>query len=191
MCTRKNTKFFILFFIIDVIKPFRWLIVAQLLVAVIWAIDMSLRPTLIKAMLNKISKVLPSQAFDALLPQVIFYIFMSIIIVVIFRFYEWLLLRLHPNLKKHIGILLMSRAMNHSQNFYQNHFSGSIANQINDVTNAVPNFLDTLIDQLFSHFLALSIAIYTVWLIDLKFAIGLIIWIIIFLTISIKFSKKV
>ena len=103
MFTQKNTISLILLFIMDAIKPFRWFIAGQCLIAIIWAIDMSLRPYLIKAMLNKIHTVLPSQAFDVLLPQAIFYIFMSIIIVVIFRFYEWLLLRFHPNLKKHIG----------------------------------------------------------------------------------------
>ena len=106
MFTQKNTRSLILLFIMDAIKPFRWFIAGQCLIAIIWAIDMSLRPYLIKAMLNKIHTVLPSQAFDVLLPQAIFYIFMSIIIVVIFRFYEWLLLRFHPNLKKHIGVHL-------------------------------------------------------------------------------------
>lgn len=190
MFAQKNTTSFIWLFIIDAIRPFRWLIAGQCLVAIVWAIDMSLRPYLIKAMLNKIHEVLPSQAFEILLPQAIFYIFMSIIIVVTFRFYEWLLLRFHPNLKKHIGVILMGRMMNHSQNFYQNHFSGSIANKINDVNNGIPNILDALIDQFFSHILALSIAIYTVWLVDLKFAIALILWITIFLTVSIKLSKK-
>ena len=190
MVEQDNTRSFSLLFIIDAIKPFRWLIAGQYMVAVIWAIDMSLRPYLIKVMLNKIHTVLPLQAFDFLLPEAIFYIATSIIIVVTFRFYEWLLLRFHPNLKKHIGIILMSRIMNHSQNFYQNHFSGSIANKINDVTSGIPTILDIFIDQFFSHILALLIALYTVWLIDLKFAIGLIFWIMLFLIVSIKLSRK-
>ena len=190
MFTQKNNKSLILLFIIDAIKPFRWLIAGQFMVAVIWAIDMSLRPSLIKVMLNKIPTILPSQAFDILLPQAILYIFLSIIIILTFRFYEWILLHFHPNLKKHIGVILMNRIMNHSLNFYQNHFSGSIANKINDVTNGIPNILDILIDQFFSHVLAFSIAIYTVWSIDLKFAIALILWIMIFLTVSIKLSGK-
>jgi len=191
MCTQKNTKSLILlFFIIDVIKPFRCFIAGQFLVAAIWAIDMSLRPSLIKVMINKVSMVTPSEAFDVLLPQAIFYIFMSIIIVVVFRFYEWLILHFHPNLKKHIGVILMERIMNHSQNFYQNNFSGSVANKINDVINGIPNILDILVDRFFSYVLGLSIAIYTVWLIDLRFAIGLTLWIMIFLAVSIKLSEK-
>ena len=190
MFTQKNTKASIVVFIIGVIKPFRWLIAGQFMVAVFWATDMSLRPYLIKVILNKIPTILPSQSFDFLLLPSTLYIIMSIIVVVAFRFYEWLLLRFHPNLKKHIGVILMGRMMNHSQHFYQNHFSGSIANKINDVTNGIPNILNTIINQFFSHALALSIAIYTVWLIDLKFGIGLTFWITIFLTASIKLSGK-
>ena len=168
MSTQKNTKDSIVFFIIGAIKPFKWLIVGQFIVTVIWAIDMSLSPYLIKVILNKITMILPSQAFDALLLPTTLYIAMGVIVVITFRFYEWILLCFHPSLKKHIGVILMGCMMNHSQNFYQNHFSGSVANKINDVTNGIPNILNTLIDQFFSHALALSIAIYTVWLVDLK-----------------------
>ena len=149
MFIQKNTNYSLFLFIINVIKPFKWLVAGQFIVAVIWAIDMSLRPYLIKVILNKIPNILPSQAFDVLLPQAIFYIFMSIVIVVVFRFYEWILLRFHPNLKKHIGVMLMGRMMNHSQNFYQNHFSGSIANKINDVSTGIPNILNIFIDSFF------------------------------------------
>jgi ATP-binding cassette subfamily B protein len=190
MFIQKNTNYSFFLFIINVIKPFKWLIAGQLMVAVIWAIDMSLRPYLVKVILNKISKILPSQAFDVLLPQVIFYIFMSIVIVVVFRFYEWILLRFYPNLKKHIGVMLMSRMMNHSQNFYQNHLSGSVANKINDISTNIPNIINIVIDKFFSHILGLLMAIYTVWLVDFKFAICLVFWIIIFLTVSVELSRK-
>lgn len=190
MFIQKNTNYSFLLFIINVIKPFKWLVAGQFMVAVIWAIDMSLRPYLVKVILNKISKILPSQAFDFLLPHAMFYIFTSIVIVVIFRFYEWILLSFHPNLKKHVGIILMSRMMNHSQNFYQNNLSGSIANKINDVSTGIPNIINIFIDRFFSHILGLFVAIYTVWLVDFKFAICLIFWIVIFLIVSIKLSGK-
>ncbi|NDB86617.1 MAG: ABC transporter ATP-binding protein [Alphaproteobacteria bacterium] len=95
-------------------------------------------------MLNKIPTISPSQVFGTLLQPAIFYIAMGVIVVLAFRFYEWILLRFHPNLKKHIGVILMERMMNHSQNFYQNHFTGSITNKINDVTNGIPSILNTI-----------------------------------------------
>lgn len=190
MFIQKNTNYSLFLFIMNVIKPFKWFVVCQFMVAVIWAIEMSLRPYLIKVILNKIPNILPSQAFAVLVPQAIFYIFISIVIVIAFRFYEWILLRFHPNLKKHIGVMLMERMMNHSQNFYQNHFSGSIANKINDVSTGIPNILNIFIDRFCSHILGILVAIYTVWLVDFKFAVCLIFWIIIFLTVSIKLSGK-
>jgi ATP-binding cassette subfamily B protein len=190
MYTQQNSIVSTLFFIIDVIKPFRRFVAGQFLVTVIWSIDMSLRPYLTKVILDKIPTILMSQTFDMLLLPITLYIVIEVIVVITFRFYEWVLLHFHPNLKKHIGIILISRMMNHSQNFYQNHSSGKIVNKINDVTNGIPNILNTFIDQFFSHALALSIAIYTICLVDLKFAIGLIIWIAIFLTVSIRLSGK-
>ena len=191
MFSEKTNKCFLCRFIIDVIKPFKWFMAGQIMVAIIWAIDMSLRPYLIKVILDRLQTVLPLQAFKTLIPLVTFYILMAVIVVFTFRFYEWVILSFHPSLKKNIGIILMSRMMDHSQNFYQNHFSGSIANKINDVSNGIPNILNTFIDRFFSHVLALLIAIYTVWLVDLKFALGLILWIAIFLVISMRLSRHV
>ena len=190
MFVQKKTRASLCLFIIDVIKSFKWFIAGQLIVAVILAIDMSLRPYLIKIIFDKIPTILPSQAFDILLLPIVLYTVMSVIVVITFRFYEWILLNFHPNLKKHIGVILMGRMMDHSHSLYQNHFSGSIANKINDVTNGIPNILNVFVDQFFSNVLGLLIAIYTVWLIDLKFAIGLTIWITVFLIFSIKLSKK-
>lgn len=190
MLLPKNIQHPLLSFIVDTIKPFRWFIAGQFTVAVIWAVDMSLRPYLSKVILNSIQNIVPSQAFEILAVPVGLYIAMAIIVVITFRFHEWILLRFHPVLKKHIGLILMDRMMHHSQSFYQNNFSGSITNKINDVTSGIPNILNTLIDRFFSHILALCIAIYTVWSVDLKFAIGLTIWIILFLAVSITLSKK-
>ena len=189
MLSQKN-KYSLYSFIINAIKPFRWFIAGQFTVAVIWAIDMSLRPYLVKVILNSIQSIVPSQAFEILAMPAVLYIAMAIIVVITFCFHKWILLRFHPVLKKHIGLILMNRMMHHSQSFYQNNFSGSITNKINDVTSGIPNILNTLIDRFFSHILALSIAIYTVWSVDLKFAIGLTIWIIIFLAVSVTLSKK-
>lgn len=47
-----NSKYSIYRFIINVIKPFKLFITGQIMVGLIWAIDMSLRPYLIKVILN-------------------------------------------------------------------------------------------------------------------------------------------
>lgn len=190
MFQQQHTKDFILLFIMNVIKPFRWFIVGQFIIVIIWAIDMSLRPYLIKVIIDKISIIKPLQAFDMLSLPAFMYIGIGIISLVASRVYEWITSHFYPNLKKHIGVILMDRMMKNSHNFYQSHLSGNIVNKVNDVTIGIPTILNTLIDQFFSNALALLIAIYTVWIVNLKFAIGLTFWIVIFLTISIKQSRK-
>ena len=176
-------------FIINIIKPFKWFIVAQLMVGVVWAVDVSLRPYLIKVILNTVAAVTPSKAFQSLLVPTSLYIVMAVISAVIFRFHEWIALRVYPILKQQIGIILMDRMMSHSQSFYQDHFSGTITNKVNDITIGIPNILD-IMDRLFGHTLALCIAIYTMWLVDIKFALGLMLWITIFFIVSLTLSSK-
>ncbi len=191
MIDYKNTLIALLLFVIEVVKPFWPFILGQVFVSTIWAVDISLSPYLVKLILDRISNTGLS-IFDPynIIPLVICYISIAVIIALVMRFYEWILLKFYPYFKKQISISLMTRILNHSNQFYQNNFSGSIANKISDVTDGIPNLLHNLIDRLFSHFLALLIAIYTVWSVDLRFSIGLICWIIIFLYISINLSNK-
>lgn len=186
----KVYNYSLLDFCITSVKPFKWFIGGQFIVSIIWAVDLSLRPYLIKIILNAISTISSSESFENLLEASILYVIVTAIYMVIFRFYDWILLWLNPELKKHIVIMLMSRLMNHSQSFYQDQFSGSIANKVNDISRGIPNILSLLIDRFFSHSLALLIAIYTVWTVDLKFAIALMFWVIIFLIFSLKLSSK-
>ena len=111
----------------------------------------------------------------------IFYCSMSLLIGVIFRLYDFIWLKLNPNLKRHIGNILMQKMMEHSQTLFQNHFAGNLANKIKDVMSSVPDLLKLVIDHFFSHILALFIAVFTVWTIDYKFAVLLAIWLLVFI----------
>lgn len=188
--TIKISKYSFWYFIIQVVKPFKLLITGQFLIAIIWALDMSIRPYLIKVILDKTKTISSSTTVEILFYPVLLYILMSLIVAIVFRIYDWIIFTLHPNLKKHISLTLINQCMEHSQNFYINNFAGNIANKINDVTNAIPAIFSIFIDRFFSNILAILIAVYTVWSVDFKFAIALACWIIFFLTISIKISKK-
>ena len=184
-------KNFFCSFLIEIIIKFKRFFIIQLLISIFLAFNMSLRPYLIKIMLNDLAIIPSSQAFSSLAPLITLYIFIYIIMVLAFRFYDWIIFCFHPILKKYISTMLIKRMMEHSPAFYQNYLSGSVANKINDITNSVPSIINTVIDKLFSITLSLLIAIYTVWTVDTKFAIGLIMWIVAFLTVSIKRAKKI
>ncbi len=177
-------------FVLDCLKPFKWLIAGQFVVAFVWAIDLSLRPYILKIIFDKIPTLTPETAVSELSKLFIFYISMSILITIIFRVYDYIWLKLNPPLKRHIGDALMRRMMDHSQSLLQNHFAGGLSNKIKDVMSGVPDLLRTCMNDFFARFLAFFIAIFTVWTISTTFAIVLAIWLITFIGGTVCFLKN-
>lgn len=177
-------------FIMRSIRPFKWLISGQVFVAIVWAIDISLRPYIIKVILNVIADSPRNEVVEKLWAPAGFYLLVSVIIVIVFRYYDWVALKLFPGIKKYVGMALMDRMMDHSHQMYQNQFTGGLSNKISDVMNGVANIVRIFVDKFFSQTLSLFIAVYTVWTVDIKFAFGLLVWVIIFLSISLGTAPR-
>ncbi len=177
-------------FTLSSIKPFRWWVVGQVFVAIVWAIDLSLSPYLLKVMIDRMPGLLLSDAYEALLGPALLYFFMSLLIFGVFRFYDFLWLHINPFLKRHIGFVLMERMTQHAHHLFQDNFSGSLGNKIKDVMSGVPDLLKIAIDRFFSHGLALLIAIGAVWTVNIRFSIALCVWVSIFIIASLFLSRK-
>jgi len=176
-------------FILSVMKPFKWLIAGQFLVAIVWAVDLSLSPYLLKIMIDRMPGLAFAEAYEALLIPAVLYLTMSLFIAIIFRFYDFIWLRINPPLKRHIGLVLMERMMQHSHRLYQDNFAGNLGNKIKDVMSGIPDLLKTIIDQFISHGLALLIAMGAVLTVDIKFSIALCAWSVVFISGSLYFAK--
>src|SRR5690349_429212 len=95
-------KIKILPYVLKLSQPFKYNILGQLIIAIIWAADLSFRPYLVKVILNRTTEISPQDAVNALLPPVSLYIFMSALVVFVFRFYDWLFTKFRPTLRAHI-----------------------------------------------------------------------------------------
>ena len=179
------TKFFF-----ACIRPFRWWVGGQFLVGIIWAIDLSLRPYILKIMIDLLAQEPEPGVYDGLVNAAIFYVLMSVIIFITFRFYDFVWLHMNPYLKRHIGSVLMNRMMQHAHHLFQENFSGSLGNKIKDVMSGIPDLLKTAVDQFFSHGLAFLIAIAAVGIVDFKFSIALSIWVAVFISGSLYLSNR-
>lgn len=177
-------------FLLNMCAPFSWYICAQIIIAIIWAIDLSFRPYCIKLIVDSLSSASLSQFSTVAFFPLACYIAACTIIVLISSGYDILWLNLHARLKKHIGTNLMSKLMDHSHYFYQNYFSGNLANKINDIIVGVPKLLTTAIDQFFSDTVALMLALITVGSVDYCFAYALITWLAIFFIGSAPYFLK-
>ena len=105
--------------------------------------------------------------------------------VIIFRFYEWIIIQLRPTIKRHIILILMNKMMDHSHSFYQRQFSGSLTTRIIDIAKGIPDILRIVIDRLLACSLMLLFALYNISKIHMKFTIALGVWTVVFLGISI------
>jgi ATP-binding cassette subfamily B protein len=176
-------------FILETLKPFKFWIMGQLTVGIIWAIDLSLRPYILKLIIDKLPHLKKEEVVTALSEPVLFYLAMSLLLVIVFRFYDFVWLKLNSPLKSHVGDTLMKRMMAHSITMFHNHFAGNLANKIKDVMSGVPDLLKVTINQFFSHSLALIVAILTVWTINYKFSLLLSAWVAVFIAGSAFFSR--
>jgi ATP-binding cassette, subfamily B, bacterial len=176
-------------FILKAIGKFRWWVGAQVVIALIWAVDLSFRPYLVKIMLDRMTDLDPALAYDRLLVPGIVYISMSATIVLIFRFYDYVWLNLNPPLRRYLALKIMKRMLRQSHHFYQHNLIGALSNKIKDVMTGVPDILKMLIDTFISQIVAILIAVGTMSTVSFWFAGALVVWIVIFAIGSIKLSS--
>ncbi len=177
-------------FIFSAIRPFRLLILAHTAVTVLWAADLSMRPLLLKMIIDRIPGLAPQQAYQALLLPVGLYLGVSLFISVVYRLYDLIIIKISAPLRQHVGLVLMKRMMLHSEQFYNTNFAGSLGSRMRDVMTGVVALVRTLIDHFFSQFMALAIAIVTLWSVNAHFALALCVWSTIYVLSSIRLARK-
>ena len=183
----KKTFPFILYFL----KPYFLECLGMLIIGVLWSIDLSLRPYLIKIMLDKLEMVSPhADLFTELMVPALTYIALGFGINFVYRIYDYLSLRLMPSLYNDIVIKVLDYTEQHSHSYFQNHFGGSIVNKISEMARAVQDIVETIIHRFISHSLALLIACFAMASVNLILALIFFTWVIAFLVSSYFFSKE-
>ncbi|MBX9977522.1 MAG: ABC transporter ATP-binding protein/permease [Alphaproteobacteria bacterium] len=177
-------------FIISVLKPFRMMIFGMLSCSFIYAIDISIRPYLTKVIVNSVKDAAPESILSVAMVPVTLYIVMSIIMVIAFRIHDYLWLKFNPSVKRHLGLVLMERMLEHSHAFYQDHFAGSLANKIKDAMSGIPDCVSHTILHFFPHIIGIPVAMLTLYYVQPTLALSLFVWSGFFICSAIFFSKR-
>jgi ATP-binding cassette, subfamily B, bacterial len=178
-------------FVFKMVRTFRTGLVVMFCVAIIWAIEKSLRPYVLKIILNRIAEQSSQTVIEYIFYPALAFLFLGILSTTIFRFYDYFIkIKMIPILKKNITNYVLSILLQQSHRYYQNNFAGSLANKLNDLVTYVPQLVQVLIDRFFSHTLALIIAICTLWMVNYKFAVALSLWVITFIAVAFFLSKN-
>jgi len=178
-------------FILKMIRPFPGSIVVIFLVACVWAIDVSLRPYILKVILNRVTEAPSQEIFTYLAFPAAAWLLMSFLLSSIFRLYGYFVeIKMIPDLRQKIAYSCFDGLLEQSHYYYQNQFSGSLVNKVDDLINSIPDIVQVTIDRFFSHFLALAIAIFVLWQVNAKFALLMLSWTTLFVGISIFMSRR-
>jgi len=160
-------------------------------VAIVWAIDISIRPYLIKVILNRLSSVENQNIYFHVGTPVILYLAMYLLMASTFRLYGYFVeIKMIPNLRASIAESSLSALMNKNYIYYQDNYSGKLSNKFNDLASSVPDILQIAIDRFFSHTLALLFAIFTLWQVNIFFALIMMVWASLFIIWALLYSKR-
>lgn len=177
-------------FLHKILFQFRWLLLLQGLMALIWAIDFSLRPYLIKIILDKALILNTNINISYIFFPTSLYLLIFIISTASYRFYDWILLTRNPEIKKKIISSMIDHLISHSTDFFQNNPAGSLSSRINDVANGLPFILTIAIDKFWGQLLMFIFASIAVFQVGYHFAIALFIWALTFLLGAIVLMQK-
>lgn len=179
-------------FIFKMLRPYPRVILLMCLVSLAWAIDLSLRPYLLKIILNRIAGNPREAVFVYLAAPVAVYISLAFVMTSLFRLWNYFVeIKMIPRLRQQIASSAVSKLLRHSHHYYQNNFSGSLANKVNDLTSSIPDILEITFEHFLGHSLALIIATFTLWQVNIKFALALLIWVTFFMVGAFIFSRKI
>lgn len=170
----------------------KWYLAGFLLVALVWSVEMSLSPYLLRSMINVVVATPTDQVkmMAEIFTPAILYVAMSVLLNLNFRLYDYLLLRFYPAIKSEVSKDVFSYLLHHSYTFFQNTFTGTLTKKIYDLVET--EALITIANEWFlARVIALLIASITLFkVVHPIFGFILFIWAIMFVYLSYRASKK-
>ncbi len=172
-------------------KRFNFCLLGFIMIAVFWAINLSLTPYAMKLIIDTVSTTpITESLFMALAFPILFYFGLNFFNGAVFFFYDWLMIRTFPNMEYAITHDMFDYVEKHSYSYFQHSLAGSIGNKINDMAKNTTLVINHLIDHFLARTLGLLIGIATMYFVNPYFAYVLAIWSFIFMGASIILSKK-
>lgn len=168
-------------------------LVGFFIVALVWASEMSLSPFLLKVIIDDVVQFShdSTKLISAILIPAALYISMSIILNITFRLYDYINLRLNPEIKAAVSKDMFAYLMEHSHTFFQNNFSGSLSRKIYDMGSYLDQIIGIFNEWFYPRLIAMIIATITLFIVVKPiFGIILSVWAIAFVFLSFMAAKK-
>lgn len=160
------------------------LLITLFLTGILWGISNSLAPYFLKLIIDSLAN-----HKSALMPG-IFYISLQIFNVINFRSADYLKLKLLPVVKQDTAIIMFNHIKTYSHKFFSSKFSGDISQKIDDLVGNIESLV-LLADEVMAIIASFIFALVFLFFINHVFAEILVIWLVIFTLITIKYSQAI
>lgn len=184
-------------FIMNVLKftwksayPFRVYFIGPLFMMAFYAGYGSLRPYLLKLLIDAASENTGAVAVAKLWEIAPYFIALLFAFEIACQLYDWCDMRYKPAIKNYIAEMLVEHLLTHDYRFFQSQQAGNLTAKINDLVRFTPDVIKTIIDNYLTNIFSIFVSIYFLWQVHAWFAIGIFIWTIIFMVISISTITK-
>ena len=152
-------------FVWHYLKDKKWALTGFFVVALGWAIEMSLTPYLLKRMIDVVTAESgpPALWVRNLLWPAVLYVSMSLWMNLNFRLYDYILLRIYPAIKATITQDMFDYLLHHSHAFFQNNFTGTLTKKIFDMVINVERIIQIINDWFYPRLFSIMIASAMLW----------------------------
>lgn len=177
-------------FIWRCLAPFRMYLIGPLFVSLLYSFDVSVRPYLMKLLINTVSMPDGKAHVPQLWTLASYFIALQFLVPLSWRLFDWCMLRMEPALKNHIAKTAFEYVTKQDARFYQENFTGSLSSKINDLAAYIPQIITITINNFFATALTIVIAIWSLSQVHLWFAIGMAAWCLLLLLVATKILKR-
>lgn len=175
------------------LKDKTWYLTGFFFVALVWSIEMSLSPYLLKVMIDAVVHFSQNKAklLSVIMVPALLYISMELLINLNFRLYDYINLRLNPAIKSTAQQEMFSYLLSHSHRFFQDMFAGTLTKKVIDMVIHMEELIRIPNEWFYPRLLAMLIASATLFkVVSPIFGFILVMWAISFTTISFFAAKK-
>lgn len=161
------------------------------IVAILWSVEMSLSPYLMKVLIDIVNsyEMSPQALVGAIAIPAILYASMSLVMNLNFRFYEYICLTVFPQIKQNVNNKMFKYLAGHSHNYFQTHFSGTLVKKINDLVVSIEPVIRIPNDMFIPRLIALVVASLFLYTVHPLFSIILGCWAVLFVWASYFLAK--
>jgi ATP-binding cassette subfamily B protein len=170
--------------------PFRYYLIGPLLMMAFYAAYGSLRPYLLKLLIDAASQNSGPEAVAKLWEIAPYFIALLFAFEIACQFYDWCDMRYKPAIRNYIAEMLVDHLLKHDYRFFQTQMAGNITAKVNDLVRFTPDIIKTIIDNYLTNIFSIFVAIGLLWQVHAWFAIGIFIWTVIFIIISVSTISK-